>query len=207
MSHVKQLSAQRILNAADLTSHGHAEGRQLVLEILEAGMRAADPYFAMKRVLRREGDLLIFGGDPFIPPGSPRGGDEIVDLTKTGRIFVFGSAKGVQRAARCRGDRRRPAHRRPGHRQKGRRPDPGTHRGRLRRTSRARRRLRPGLPPHHRTGRGPAPRRPRHHLAGQRHRLAHDTPRRGREHGGPAAHHLPFPDRARRADRRSRRHP
>ncbi len=101
MSHVKRLSAQRILNAAELTSHGHAQGRKIVLEILEAGMRAADPYFAMKRVLRREGDLLIFGGDPFIPPGSPRGGDEIVDLTKTGRIFVFGSAKGVQRAARA----------------------------------------------------------------------------------------------------------
>ena len=101
MSLVKPLAAERILNAADLTSHGHVEGRKLMLEILEAGMRAADPYYGMKRVMRREGDLLIFGGDLFIPAGSPRSGDEVVDLNKTGRIFVFGSAKGVQRAARA----------------------------------------------------------------------------------------------------------
>jgi len=98
---VKPLVAERILNKEDLTSHGNVEGRKLVLEILEAGMRAADPYYGMKRLMRREGDLLIFGGDEFIPEGSPRGGDEVIDLSQTGRIFVFGSAKGVQRAARA----------------------------------------------------------------------------------------------------------
>lgn len=98
---VKPLVAERILNREDLTSHGNIEGRKLVLEILEAGMRAADPYYGMKRLMRREGDLLIFGGEEFIPEGSPRGGDEVIDLSQTGRIFVFGSAKGVQRAARA----------------------------------------------------------------------------------------------------------
>ena len=88
-------------------------------------MCAADPYFAMK-VLRCEGDLLIFGGDPFIPPGSSRGGDEIVTQPRSGASRSVGQGRA---AARCRGDRRRPAHRRPGH-DKRRRPDPGTHRGR-----------------------------------------------------------------------------
>ncbi len=101
MSLVKPLSADRILNVEELTSHGNVEGRKLMLEILEAGMRAADPYYAMQRVMRREGDKLIFSGELFIPAGSPRMDDEVIDLNQTGRIFVFGSAKGVQRAARA----------------------------------------------------------------------------------------------------------
>ncbi len=95
------LAKERILNADTLTSHGHVEGRRMVLEILEAGIQAADPYYAMLRVMRLEGDKLIFGGDYFEPAGSPRPGDEVIDLNETGRIFVLGAGKGIQRSARA----------------------------------------------------------------------------------------------------------
>ena len=95
------LTKERILNADALTSHGHVEGRRMMLEILEAGMQAADPYYAMLRVMHREGDLLTFGGELFEPAGSPRSGDEVIDLSRVGRIFVFGAGKGIQRAARA----------------------------------------------------------------------------------------------------------
>ena len=73
----------------------------MMLEILEAGMQAADPYYAMLRVLHRDGDTLTFRGGPFEPAGSPRSGDEIIDLNQVGRVFVFGAGKGIQRAARA----------------------------------------------------------------------------------------------------------
>ena len=99
MSHT--LEKERILNADALLSHGHEEGRKLMLEILEAGIQAADPYYAILRVMRREGDRLIFSGELFEPAGGPRSGDEIIDLNQAGRIFVFGAGKGIQRAARA----------------------------------------------------------------------------------------------------------
>lgn len=95
------LAKERILNADTVTSHGHVEGRKMMLEILEAGIQAADPYYAMLRVMRRDGDRLIFGGELFEPEGGPRSGDEVIDLNEVGRIFVFGAGKGIQRAARA----------------------------------------------------------------------------------------------------------
>jgi len=96
-----QALKRRILNGDVLTSHGNRRGRQHILEILEAGLQAADPYYATRKLLRMEGDKLIVGNADFEPAGSPRTGDEVIDLSKIGRIFVFGAAKGVQRVAKA----------------------------------------------------------------------------------------------------------
>jgi len=92
---------KRILNAEELTSHGHIEGRRAMVEILEAGLRAADPYFNTLKLLRLDGNRLIVGCPEFEPAGSPRTGEEVFDLSRVGRIYVFGAGKGVQRVARA----------------------------------------------------------------------------------------------------------
>lgn len=90
----------RILNRETLVSHGAIEGRKAVLEILEAGLTAADPYNNTKRLFRLQKNRLIVGEKEFEPAGSPKTGDEVFDLSKIGRIYVFGAGKGVQRVAK-----------------------------------------------------------------------------------------------------------
>ena len=77
-----------IKNANTLSSHGNIEGRQIVLNILEAGIKAADPYLNTYRLIRVMGDKLIIGCDKF-------------DLSKTKNIYVIGAGKAVQRMARA----------------------------------------------------------------------------------------------------------
>jgi glycerate-2-kinase len=91
----------RILNSSILLDHGDIHGRQLMLEILEAGLRAADPYHAMQGALKLDGDILTIGGDLYAPPGAPLPGPEVVDLRQVGRIYVLGAGKGIQGAARA----------------------------------------------------------------------------------------------------------
>jgi glycerate-2-kinase len=91
----------RILNAPTLLDHGHIDGRKLLLEILEAGLHAADPYHATLAALRIEGETLTVGGDAYAPPGTPLPGPEVVDLRQVGRIFVLGAGKGIQGCARA----------------------------------------------------------------------------------------------------------
>ncbi|MDQ1300532.1 MAG: hypothetical protein QG637_450, partial [Chloroflexota bacterium] len=91
----------RILNQDALRSHGNVAGRQALVEILEAGLQAADPDANTRRLIRRAGDKLIVGCPDFEPKGDPQTGDEIIDLNRVGRIFVFGAGKGVQRLARA----------------------------------------------------------------------------------------------------------
>ena len=88
----------RILNADTLTSHGNFAGRKAVVEILEAGMQAADPYHNTRKLLRVDGDRLVVGYRAFEPIGDPKAGvDEVFDLREIDRIFVFGAGKGAQR--------------------------------------------------------------------------------------------------------------
>jgi glycerate 2-kinase len=89
----------RILNMAPLASHANAAGRKAVLEILEAGLQAADPYHNTKSFLRVENGRLVVGVPDMIPPGDPHTGEEVFDLSEVGRIYVFGAGKGVQRIA------------------------------------------------------------------------------------------------------------
>ena len=91
----------RILNPEMLTSHGNVRGRKAMLEILEAGLQAADPYYNTRKAMRLDGDILTVGGADFRLPDDPVGHDEVIDLSKVGRIFVFGAGKGSQRAAKA----------------------------------------------------------------------------------------------------------
>jgi len=91
----------RIQNRDALVSHGNQPGRRAMVEILEAGMQAGDPYYNARKLLRVDQDKLIVGNPDFEPNGSPRTGDEVFDLAHIGRIFVFGAGKGVQRIAKA----------------------------------------------------------------------------------------------------------
>ena len=91
----------RIVNAATLTSHGNVEGRKAVVEILEAGLQAADPYSNARKMLRIADGQLIVGHPDFEPAGSPHAGPEVYDLSQIGRILVFGAGKGAQRVAKA----------------------------------------------------------------------------------------------------------
>lgn len=91
----------RIKNKARLSSHGNQKGRREILEILEAGMEAADPYYNMVSMLRVEGDrFLHIGKREFVPAGSPKQEEDCYELGKDiERIFVFGAGKGIHRIA------------------------------------------------------------------------------------------------------------
>lgn len=91
----------RIENAESLVSHGNVRGRKAVLEILEAGLQAADPYDNTRQLIRLEGDRLSVGGRDFEPEGAPHRGDAVYDLSQIERIYVFGAGKGTQRVAKA----------------------------------------------------------------------------------------------------------
>lgn len=91
----------RILNSDALVSHGNRQGRKAMVEILEAGLQAADPYFNTLKLFRREGHYLIVGNPNFEPSDAPRSGEEVIDLDRVGKILVVGAAKGVQQVARA----------------------------------------------------------------------------------------------------------
>lgn len=87
--------SSRVLNADVLTSHGNVAGREDIVEILEAGLQAADPYYTTKRMLRISGDRLIVGGPDYVPLGDPNADQSLqLELGEIDRIFVFGAAKG-----------------------------------------------------------------------------------------------------------------
>lgn len=92
---------QRILNTEALTSHGNIAGRKAVAAILEAGLRASDPYYNTQKLIRLEGNKLIVGNREYEPLNSPKTGDEVFDLTKIKHIYVFGAGKGIQRVAQA----------------------------------------------------------------------------------------------------------
>ncbi len=94
--------SDRILNMADLASHGNIAGRKAMVEIIEAGMRGSDPYYNTKKLIRIEGNRLIVGNRDFEPAGDPKAGkDEVYDLNKIRNIYVFGAGKGIQRVAKA----------------------------------------------------------------------------------------------------------
>lgn len=91
----------RIQNMESLASHGNIAGRKAMLEILEAGFQASDPYHNMRKLIHLEGGKLIVGGKEFEPGGTPKSGDEIYDLSRIKNIYVLGAGKGSQRMARA----------------------------------------------------------------------------------------------------------
>jgi glycerate 2-kinase len=91
----------RIQNAENLLSTGNIPGRQAMLQILEAGLQAANPYANARKLIRVEDGKLIVGNKEFEPSGSPRSGDEVYDLSRIGRIYVLGAGKGIQNVAKA----------------------------------------------------------------------------------------------------------
>lgn len=91
----------RIRNAEELRSHGNIPGRRAMVEILEAGLQAADPYRNTRELVQLHGDKLVIGGGRFEPEGAPLSGDMVIDLSTIRRILVIGAGKGLQRVAQA----------------------------------------------------------------------------------------------------------
>ncbi len=91
----------RIQNIESLVSHGNVNGRKVMVEILEAGLEAADPYNNTRRLIRTQGEKLVVGDKDFEPRGTPKTGDEVYDLSEVEDIYVFGAGKGCQRVAKA----------------------------------------------------------------------------------------------------------
>ena len=89
----------RIRNTETLTNHGNRTIRKDVAAILDAGMTAGDPYGNTLKLVRVENGSLLVGGTDYEPFDTPRPGIVAMDLATTGRIFVFGAGKGIQRVA------------------------------------------------------------------------------------------------------------
>ncbi len=90
----------RIQNMESLASHGNIPGRRAMLDILEAGLEASDPYNAVKELIRIDRGMLIIGNREFEPAGTPISGDAVFNLDEINNIYVFGAGKGVQRVAK-----------------------------------------------------------------------------------------------------------
>jgi len=93
-----------IKNLGDLTSHGNIEGRKVVLDVLEAGLEASDPYDNVKKLIKLKGKILEI--DCRQIPGFTSDGNIITeplifDLDKVGNIYVVGGGKAAQRMAKA----------------------------------------------------------------------------------------------------------
>jgi glycerate 2-kinase len=88
-----------IKNRDEVTAHGDVRGRGIVADILEAGLIAVDPYPNTRRLVRVENGRLIIGGCPEMDLSGY--GDEVIDLSRTGDIYVIGAGKTVQRQAKA----------------------------------------------------------------------------------------------------------
>lgn len=73
----------QIANRRQLTDHGQQALRRDALDIIEAGLRAADPYRAAKALLRLEDDMLAVGEMRY-------------DLRRWNNIYVIGAGKASQ---------------------------------------------------------------------------------------------------------------
>jgi glycerate 2-kinase len=84
-----------------LLSTGNLAGRKAMVQILEAGLQAANPYHNARKLVRVEKGKLIVGNREFEPTGSPRTGDEVYDLSRVRNIYVVGAGKGIQNVAQA----------------------------------------------------------------------------------------------------------
>jgi glycerate 2-kinase len=84
-----------IKNRSSLLSHGNTDGRRYVLDILEAGIAAADPYENTRKLLTLEDDILSVGNE------SSEAGIQVYDLKKIKHIYVVGGGKAVHGQAKA----------------------------------------------------------------------------------------------------------
>ncbi len=100
-----------IRNREELLSHGNLEGRRAVLDILEVGLAAGDPYDNVLKALRVVGDKLYVGSEEFPlgpmwthsetrprPFGPP---PYVIDLKEVNNIYLVGGGKAAQRQAQA----------------------------------------------------------------------------------------------------------
>ncbi len=69
----------------------------MILDIMEAGLNAADPYPNAMRLMRLEGDRLTFDGTQLNPPAAT----VVYDLAQYRHIYVIGGGKAAQRMAKA----------------------------------------------------------------------------------------------------------
>lgn len=87
---------ERITNLGQLISCGNTEGRRMAAEIIDAGMAAGNPYNNVKRLVRMEGEQLIFDNPLMILEGDPKTGPASYNLCEVDRVFIFAIGKGIQ---------------------------------------------------------------------------------------------------------------
>jgi glycerate 2-kinase len=101
-----------IQNRAALTSQGNVRGRHVVLDIIEAGLQAADPYENTKNLLRIHDGKLLVGhpasqqagrreSDGSLSREGTRQGQLVFDLSAVEHIYVVGGGKAAQRMAKA----------------------------------------------------------------------------------------------------------
>lgn len=88
----------RLQNRDQLLSSGDINVRAAALDILEAGLEAADPYQNVRRLMKREGNILYVGDPVFEATDDPRGGVSTYDLSSFRKVIITGAGKGIQRA-------------------------------------------------------------------------------------------------------------
>lgn len=91
----------RIQNFTQLLAVGNLPGRRAMLQILEAGLQASNPYANARKLVRLEGTKLIIGCREFEPAACPHTGDEVFDLSEVRHIYLVGAGKGIQHVARA----------------------------------------------------------------------------------------------------------
>lgn len=91
----------RILNMQDLASHGNIAGRRDILDIIDTGLTASDPYYNTKQLIQLSGDTLTIGNLNFEATGDPQSGIDTYNINDFENIWVVGAGKGVQRVAKA----------------------------------------------------------------------------------------------------------
>ena len=81
-----------IQNAAELTDHGSRSARELVVDLLNHGLRAADPYGPVHELVRAEDNGILVNG-------------VLIPLCEGARILVVGAGKASLRVAEALEDR------------------------------------------------------------------------------------------------------
>lgn len=71
-----------------LLSHGAQELRSQVLDIVEYALSVADPYQAVKKLVRLDGQQLVVG-------------NSVIDLSKAGNFYILGAGKATLRIAKA----------------------------------------------------------------------------------------------------------
>lgn len=86
-----------ITNHDALLQHGNVTGRKTVLDVMQAGLAAPDPYENVTKIVWLENGRLIVGHPTLSDP--PRAEPVVFDLSAIGHIYVVGGGKSAQRMA------------------------------------------------------------------------------------------------------------